>query len=219
MRLSDVIGILGALAVGGLLLVLLLTSAVGPAPVFSTPSPPTIPPLPTEVAVASPSPTPTATETPPVSGSPEVGVAIGQRAPALEVTLTDGSVMNTTDFAGQPLWINFMATWCPQCIDELPMMEQYHADLGDQLTMLVVDVGEDRRTVNSFMKSLSFDLPVGVDQDSTVQAAWGAFALPIHFFIDSNGIVQQVVYGGAPPEVFDQAVGDILPEAPASPGS
>jgi thiol-disulfide isomerase/thioredoxin len=212
MRLPDVLGVLGALVVGGLLTVLLLASALGEPPALPTPVPPTIPPLPTPTRDALTTATPEATDGPQGTPSPVEGVGIGQRAPTIEVTLLDGSVMNTADWAGQPLWVNFMATWCPQCIDELPMMERYNRQLEGAMTILVVDVGEDRRTVSEFMEQVEFELPVGVDPEGRVQAQWGAYALPIHFWMDGNGIVREVVYGGAPPEIFIQAITAVVPE-------
>lgn len=209
MRLPDVLGVLGALVVGALLTVLLLASALGEQPALPTQVPPTIPPLPTATADASATATPVVSAS---SGTPFEGVAIGQRAPAIEVRLTDGSVMNTADFAGAPLWVNFMATWCPQCVDELPMMERYQRQLEGEMTILVVDVGEDRASVASFMRAVHFGLPVGVDEDGTVQRQWGAYALPIHFWLDAEGIVREIVYGGAPPEVFIQAITAVVPD-------
>ena len=217
MRIADVPGVLAALVIGALLTVLLLANVIGEPATLTTPPPPTMPPLPTQIAVTSP--TPAASEPTPDSGSPESGVAVGQPAPPLAVTLTDGSLLDTRDYAGQPLWINFMASWCPQCADELPMMQHYQAQLGDQATLILVDVGEDRHTVNAFVNSLGIDLPVGLDPDSSIQQTWGAYALPVHYFIDGNGVVQQIIFGGAPPEVFDQALGTILPGETPSPGS
>lgn len=217
MRIADVLGVLAALVVGALLTVLLLANVIGEPATVTPPSPPTIPPLPTQLAAVTP--TPSASQFPPDSGSPVGGVAVGQPAPALVVTLTDGSLLDTRDYAGQPLWINFMASWCPQCVDELPMMQHYQTQLGNEATLILVDVGEDRHTVNAFVSSLGIDLPVGLDTDSSIQKAWGAYALPVHFFIDGDGVVQQVIFGGAPPEVFDQALGTILAGASPSPGS
>jgi thiol-disulfide isomerase/thioredoxin len=211
MRLPDVVGVIGALVVGAVLTVLLLTSALGGQPALPSSAPPTIPPLPT-LAVVSRPPTTIPSSVPLASGTPVVGLAVGDQAPPLQVTLLDGSVMNTSDFLGKPMWINFMATWCPQCQDELPMMEDYAHLLGDEMNILVVDVGENRDTVKSFMKSFKFTLPVGVDDDGSVQQTWGAYALPIHYWLDEQGIVREIVYGGAPPEIFIQAITDVVPD-------
>lgn len=209
MRLPDIIGVLGALIVGGLLTVLLLASAIGAPPALPTPVAPTVPPLPTPTtSPALPSALPTVN--PSASAGP--GVGIGQKAPTIQLTLTDGSLMDTSDFAGQPMWINFMATWCPQCADEMPMMERFQGQLRDQMTILVVDVGEERPTVRQFMRALDVDLTVGLDPDGVIQGQWGAYALPIHFWLDEEGIVRQIVYGGAPREIFIQAITAVVPE-------
>jgi thiol-disulfide isomerase/thioredoxin len=211
MRRPDVIGVLGALVVGGLLTVVLLASAIGQIPALPTPVPPTIPPLHTPSGnPLEPSALPTAT--PFASGTVGTGVALGQRAPSIRLTLSDGSLMDTADFAGQPLWINFMATWCPQCATELPMMERFESDLTDQMTVLVVDTGEDRQTVRQFMRDLDVDLTVGLDPDGAIQREWGAYGLPVHFMLDAEGIVREIIYGGAPREIFIQAITTVVPE-------
>jgi thiol-disulfide isomerase/thioredoxin len=183
MRLPDLLGVLGALVVGGLLTVLLLASALGEQPALPSPVPPTIPPLPSFAA------------------------ATGAPTPAL-----DGSVMNTADFEGSPLWVNFMATWCPQCQDELPMMRRFNRQLDGAMTILIVDVGEDPQTVRQFMRSLDIQLPVGVDPEGSVQQQWGVFGLPVHFWLDEEGIVREIVYGGAPEEIFVEAITSVVPE-------
>lgn len=212
MRLPDILGVLGALVVGGLLMVLLLASAIGEPPALPTPVPPTIPALPTPTPGPTLTAVPSAAPPPFTSPAPSEGVGIGQRAPAIEVPLLDGSIINTADFAGQPMWINFMATWCPQCIDELPMMERYQTQLTDQMTILVVDVAEEREIVEAFVEALDVGLTVGLDEDGAVQDEWGAYALPVHFWLDADGIVREIVFGGAPPEIFIQAITAVVPE-------
>jgi thiol-disulfide isomerase/thioredoxin len=205
MRLPDYLGVLGALIVGGVLIVVLLAGSLGTAPALPTRPPVSIPPLPTSSGNDSlPSTLPT--------GNPIGALAIGQPVPGLRVTLTDGSLMDTADFSGLPMWINFMATWCPQCQTELPMMQTYSKDLKNQMTILVVDVGEDRSTVKDFMSGLNIGLTVGVDPDGTAQQQWDANALPVHYFIDENGILQQIVYGGAPQQTFLEAITNLVPD-------
>ena len=208
MRLPDVLGVVAALVVGGILTILLLASAVAAPPSLPTPAPPSIPVLPT----ATPAPDRTLLPTPPPGQTAGPSVAIGQPAPPLQVTLTDGSLLDTADYAGHPMWINWMATWCPQCVDELPLMQRYQHDYQDQMNIFVVDVGEDRQTVKQFMDGLGIELPVGVDEDGTAQASWGTYALPVHIFIDADGVVQDIVYGGAPLEVWDESITKIVPD-------
>ena len=206
MRLPDYLGVIGALICGGVLTIVLLAGSLGAAPVLPTRPPVSIPPLPTPTSSDSlPSALPTGT---PNGG----GVAIDQPAPDLKLTLTDGSLMDTADFAGLPMWINFMATWCPQCQAELPMMARFQGQLKDKMTLLVVDVGEDRGTVRDFVRGLNVDLTVGLDPDSTIQAQWAANALPLHYFIDADGVVRQIVYGGAPEQTFLEAITALVPE-------
>jgi thiol-disulfide isomerase/thioredoxin len=215
MRLPDYLGVIGALIVGGVLTVLLLASTLGtPAPLPTRPAI-AIPPLPTQSGNGSlPSALPTGTPNGP-AGS-RIGTAIGQIAPNIRVTLTDGSLMDTADFGGLPIWINFMATWCPQCATELPMMDRFERQLKDQMTVLVIDVGEDRSVVRDFMRAIEVDLTVGLDHDASIQAQWGANALPVHYLLDADGVVRQIVYGGAPEETFIQAVTVLVPEFSAS---
>jgi cytochrome c biogenesis protein CcmG/thiol:disulfide interchange protein DsbE len=210
MRLPDVLGVLGALVVGVVLAVLLLASAASPPPAQSSPVPPTIPPLPTATVVAGESLRPTIA--PGETATPGHVLAVGEEAPRLQVTLTDGSLFDTADYAGTPLWVNFMATWTPVSVEELPLLQRYQEDLGDKLAILVVDVGEERDVVRPFIRGLDVDLPVGLDADGSAAAAWGAYALPVHLFIDADGVVQQVIYGGAPVDLWDQAIALVVPD-------
>ncbi len=211
MRLPEILGVIGALVVGAVLAVFLLTSALGEQPALPTPVPPSLPPLPT-LAASSPTSSGGPSSSPISVATPAAPLATGEVAPPLEVTLLDGSVMNTSDFSGTPMWVYFTTTWSPQTPTELAMMTEYSKLLGDQMNELVIDVGEDPATVKAFMKDQKFTLPVAVDEDGTAQAAWGAYALPVHFFLDGDGVVQQIVYGGAPPEIFIQAITVVVPD-------
>jgi hypothetical protein len=76
----------------------------------------------------------------------------------------------------------------------------------------VIDVGEDPHTVRTFMDGLNVDLTVGLDEDRAIQAQWGANALPIHYWLDADGVVREIVYGGAPEQIFIQAITAVVPE-------
>jgi len=151
------------------------------------------------------------------SGSPEVGVAVGDIAPPLRLAQLGGAEVDTAALRGQPLWVNFMATWCPPCRDELPIMDRLQRDLGDRMTIIVVDVEEDADTVASFFNSLEVALPVALDEDGSAQEAWNAVTLPVHYWIDEDGRIGGVLYGAAGPEQFIEGIESVLPDAGVEP--
>jgi len=181
------------------------TSEPTPSVSFTTPAPS---PLPTTSPGPSPSPSP---------GDPQVGVAVGDIAPPLRLAQLGGAEVDTEALRGQPLWVNFMATWCPPCREELPIMDRLQRDLGDRMTIIVVDVEEDADTVASFFNSLEVALPVALDEDGRAQEAWNAVALPVHYWIDEEGRVGGVLYGGAGPEQFIEGIETVLPDAGVEP--
>jgi cytochrome c biogenesis protein CcmG, thiol:disulfide interchange protein DsbE len=218
MRLAILIGAVAAVLVGGLGVAAIVGTLQGDPPL--TPPPPTATPGTTPLGLYTPPPTvpPTPSPTPTMPGSPTapIGTQIGNVAPRLVVPDLAGGEIDTASAAGKPLWINFMATWCPSCRDELPMMERVNLDLGDELEVVLVDVGEPEEVVADFMGDLEIDLPVGLDPTGAAQSAWGAFALPVHFLIDADGVVREVIFGGAPREVFAESLQLIVPEADIS---
>ena len=126
--------------------------------------------------------------------------------------------MDLADYRGKPVWVNFMATWCPSCVDELPSMAGFgvrYADTG--LVILAVDVREDEAAVTAFFKDLGVKLPVVLDSDGAVSAGWGAIALPVHYWIDADGIVRNGALGGIGPDVMAQGLGTILPGVTVTP--
>ncbi|CAN5212539.1 hypothetical protein BH24CHL7_BH24CHL7_01560 [soil metagenome] len=224
MRSPTLLGALAGLAIGVILLSALLGTVLGQPPTPPTPGAPTAPPMETGEPPATSSPVPgTPAPSEPPGGSPAPsslftqapeGFAVGQRPPRIQAELLDGGSFDTRDYRGAPLWINFMATWCPQCRDELPMMESLQAQLDDELSIVLVDVGEDRRTVQNFIDSLGVELPTALDEDGAIERAWGIIALPVHFWLDGNGVIQSILFGGAPPEVFIESIRTVVPEAP-----
>jgi len=218
MRVAVTLGFLFALLLGVVVLAVVLAAINGQPPVAATYGPTDTPaamvtPSPAPTDVPTPNPT-SASATPVTSGSPTgVGTQIGQRAPDFVLPHLAGGELSTADSRGKALWVNFMATWCPQCQDELPMMMRMASQVGDPMDIIVVDVGEDEQLVSDFIVELGVDLPVALDTTSATQREWGALALPVHFWIDADGIVREVVYGGAPPELFEQAIQKVVPEA------
>jgi hypothetical protein len=91
-------------------------------------------------------------------------------------------------------------------------MNGYAARYADKgLVVIAVDIREDEGTVAAFGERLGAAFPLGLDSDGTAQRAWGAYALPIHFWIDREGIVREGALGGIGAEVMVPALKKILP--------
>jgi thiol-disulfide isomerase/thioredoxin len=183
---------------------------------------PTAPATPTPAAVVeTPAATPTATEAPTpepsASRSPSPFPLVGQAAPPLVVAGLDGSTLDLAAYRGKPVWVVFTGTYCPPCRDEYPLMNGYavrYAEAG--LVVLAVHVNEDAATVQPFVEALNVTFPVGLDGDGSRAKAWDAVALPVHYWIDGEGIVRDAALGGLGPDQMASGLGSILPGVTAS---
>lgn len=218
-RLPVIAGLVTGAIAAAVLLVLLV--AFLPDPGTQAPTPP--PQLPSaSTAATSPGPSAEHPSAPP-SAAPSGSASaanfhVGEPAPPLSVPQVGGGTIDLAALRGKPVWVNFMATWCPPCIDELPRMNGFAARYADDgLIVLAVDVREEEGEVAAFAESLEVTFPVGLDTDGAAQAEWGAMALPVHFWIDADGIVREGALGGIGPDVMARGVQAIMPGTEVTP--
>jgi thiol-disulfide isomerase/thioredoxin len=224
-RLSILAGLLAGIAVA--LLVLGGIVAFIPEPAASpTPAPEPSGPIGSpspSVAVPSPSPSGPAgspsPSAPPSGGSSLAGLFhVGEVAPALVVPQVGGGTIDLTNLRGQPVWVNFWATNCPPCLDEFPLMNGFAARYADDgLVILAIDVKEEEGAVAAFAEGLSATFPLGLDSDGSAQERWGALALPVHFWIDKDGIIRDGALGGIGPDIMARGLSAIMPGVDVTP--
>jgi cytochrome c biogenesis protein CcmG/thiol:disulfide interchange protein DsbE len=236
--------VVGGLIVGGVIALVPAVPSVSPSatsapagpsatPATGAPSPSLVPAVPS----ATPSTTPSATPAPvgpsaapspgaspspsteaPSASSPAEAFGIGEPAPPLVLPMMGGGTVDLADYRGKPVWVNFMATWCPSCVDELPSMAGFQARYEDTgLVVLAVDAREDEAAVAAFFEDVGVELPVGLDSDGKASAEWGAIALPVHYWIDAEGIVRDGALGGIGPDIMAEGLGTILPGVTVTP--
>lgn len=109
-----------------------------------------------------------------------------------------GEQVSLSQYRGKVVILNFWATWCPPCREEMPSMErlyQKHKDRG--LVMLAVNIEENgKKAVSQFLKKTPYSFPILLDSRGVVQNAYGVFRFPESFIIDRNGVVVKKVIGG-----------------------
>ncbi|MCL2602083.1 MAG: TlpA family protein disulfide reductase [Treponema sp.] len=108
---------------------------------------------------------------------------------------TQGSNLTLSELKGKAVLLNFWATWCPPCRDEMPSMEALYRRYKDAgLEIVAVNVREDRGQVQSFMASYRLSFPAVLDADGRVSGIYGVRALPTSFLINKEGkIVARLV--------------------------
>jgi peroxiredoxin len=163
------------------------------------------------------------------AGSPLEGLSLGDLAPDFVTTDSsrqsllvdlDGKPIRIDDFAGRPLWIAFWATWCTPCRQEAgDIRDLYHAHQVDNLAVLAVDVQEPTTAVREFVRSNGLDYAIGLDATAAVRALYGQWALPVHFFVDGQGVIRDRYLGQMTRELMEQRLGSILQPQPLSPSA
>ncbi len=100
--------------------------------------------------------------------------------------------------------VNFWATWCPPCREEIPgLIELQKAKGGDAFTILGVDVGESEQKVSKFVKKLGINYPVLLDRDQSVSEKNGIVGIPTSFLVASDGTILGTYHAYTPKLVAD----------------
>lgn len=122
------------------------------------------------------------------------GVVVGDPAPDFSLLGLDGSPVRLSDFRGQTVVVNFFATWCGPCAEELPAFQSAYRQYGSQgVQVLLVDLKESPADVRAFAKRLKLTMPVVIDERGTVAAQqYQLTSLPTTVFIDRRGIVRGI---------------------------
>ncbi|VAW59953.1 hypothetical protein MNBD_GAMMA08-1118 [hydrothermal vent metagenome] len=109
----------------------------------------------------------------------------------------DGNVHQLSDYKGKPIIVNFWATWCPPCREELPSMNRGWEKIKSQgIIMLAINVGEDEDTIFTFTGDYPIDFTVLLDQSGEVAKQWPIKGLPTTFVVDPQGRIVYRAIGG-----------------------
>jgi len=118
-------------------------------------------------------------------------------APVLELSDTEGNEHKLDDYRGKVVVLNFWASWCPPCIDEIPSLERLqNAFSKNKLLVLTLNIGEEKNEIETFMKKLSTKLPVLLNLDGSTVKRWKVIAFPTTFIIDREGRIAYAYFGG-----------------------
>ncbi len=116
--------------------------------------------------------------------------------PPLALQDLDGRPHRLEDYRGKVVLVNFWATWCEPCREEMPSMNRLRAALaGQPFAVLAVNLAESEARIRRFIEQVPLDFPVLLDRDSSTARAWRARLLPASFVIGPDGRIRYAVVG------------------------
>ena len=112
-------------------------------------------------------------------------------APGFLLKDQDGEIFKHDDYKGQVLLLNFWATWCPPCVEEIPSMNNLQNRYDEQKFKIVsINYREAQKQLREFSEKIPVDFPVLFDHDGKVSLQWNVFSLPSSFVIDKKGYIR-----------------------------
>jgi peroxiredoxin len=122
------------------------------------------------------------------------GLAIGAKAPDFELKTLAGETVKLSNLKGKKVMLNFWATWCPPCKEEMPAMEKLSKQAGKDVVILAVNI-DPQLDVQGFINENKITFPIPLDKDDKVNETYQVLSIPTTYFIDSKGIIQNKYTG------------------------
>ena len=137
-------------------------------------------------------------------------VKVGDPAPDFSVALFDGSHLTLSELRGKVVLLNFWATWCPPCRQELTRVQKDLIDrfAGRDFLFLPVSRGEKRSDVAAFREQTGYTFPMGLDSTRTIYDRYATNFSPRNYLIDRDGRIITATIGYSPEE-FDELIAAI----------
>lgn len=114
------------------------------------------------------------------------GLKIGKEAPDFSLQTLDGEMVKLSDFEGKKVVLNFWATWCKPCREEMPDLQSVHEEGVDDVVILAVNT-DAHNDVKGFIDSYSVTFPVLLDEKDEVSDLYKIISFPTTYFINEHG--------------------------------
>ena len=136
---------------------------------------------------------------------------VGNSFPLFRDTTLNGDALDLSDLRGQPLVVNFWASWCVPCREEFPLFEAALADhASDRLQIVGVLFKDSTDAAQSFVESHGGTWPTAADQSYAIATELRVIAAPQTYFVDRSGVIRSIQYGEITKPDLDRQLAAIL---------
>ena len=101
----------------------------------------------------------------------------------------EGAQLSLPELAGDPLVVNFWASWCPPCIAEMPDLERVHADIGDQVRFIGLNTQDDLAQAADLADQTGVTYQLGLDPEGALFRDFEVVSMPSTFLVDADGVI------------------------------
>lgn len=154
-------------------------------------------------------PSQTVTETPASSAYEKYKVESGFK-PNFTIKNALGDNVSLSDYKGQIVILNFWASWCPPCVDEMPELQAVHDSLGEGKVLLAINLTDGQRETrilaDRFLEKNGYDMNVLYDTEGKAYTPFGITSIPQTFIIDREGMVIYGIAGATDKKTIDALV-------------
>lgn len=135
----------------------------------------------------------------------------GELAPQLNLQTTAGDTFSLQALHGKKVVLNFWASWCPPCREEMPALQSYYDDFQDEHNVEVIAINlasrdQNRERVAKFIEQYRLTLPMPLDTEGLAADRYRVVTIPTTYMIDTNGRVQHQIQGPVDERMLQQYV-------------
>ncbi len=126
-------------------------------------------------------------------------IAVGDKAPDFRIVADNGKEISRSNFGGRLLVLNFWATWCPPCVEEIPSLDEFQKRFAASgVVVLGVSVDKNEQAYRNFLKRSNISFLTARDPEAGISSEYGTYQYPETYVIDSTGRVVQKHIGSLP---------------------
>ena len=133
-------------------------------------------------------------------------IVAGKPAPDFTLINMSGEEVKLSDYRGKLIYLNFWATWCGYCDQEMPDLQALNIE-NDDMVVLAVNVREDKELVQSYLDEGGYDFPVLLDEEGEIATKYLVAGMPTTYFINSEGILLDRYPGMMEKEQMEEILG------------